>query len=83
MIWLDNTTNSMYMNLTKLQETGEEREAWCATVLGVAKSRYDLVAEQHRTLNALQSLGKVFVLCLISPLSPITHKMDKEKVQVL
>ena len=83
MIWLDNTTNSMCMNLTKLQETGEEREAWCATVLGVAKTRHDLVAEQHRTLNALQILGKVFVLCLISLLSPITHTMDKEKVKVL
>ena len=53
MRWLDNTTNSMYMNLTNLQETVEERETWCASVIGVAKIRHDLVAEKHRTLNAL------------------------------
>ena len=37
MRWLDSTTNAMDMNLGKLWEMVWEREAWRATVHGVAK----------------------------------------------
>ena len=38
MRWLDSITDSMDVNLGKLQETVKGREGWCVTVLGVAKS---------------------------------------------
>ena len=55
MRWFDSITDSKDMNLSKIWETLEDREVWCAAVHGVNKeSDITLVTkQQHFLLSAL------------------------------
>ena len=48
MKWLDSITDSMDMNLSKLQEIVKGREAWRAAVYGISKSQTWLSDKQQQ-----------------------------------
>jgi len=67
MRWLDDITDSMDVSLSELRELVMDREAWCAVIHGVAKSRtrltdIELQLPSNIYLKGLGALIYVWVL---------------------
>ena len=78
MRWLDSITNSMDVNVSKLRETVEDREAWCVAIHWVIKSWSWLRRLKEKPAGS--QAGKGFVKALeLSANSQKTRAGNKQK----
>jgi len=63
MRWLYGITDSMYMSVSELRELVMDREAWCAAIHGLAKSRIQLSNWTELNWSSLKPLSAILYDC--------------------
>ena len=75
--WLDSITDSRDMNLSKLQETVKDRDAWHAAVHEVTKSLTATEQQQEQHTHTHTIIGSCSILIRIEFISSLVTQTEK------